>query len=217
MPIAPIELAKPFPSTRITQRFNGNFKLENGQNAYKDKHNAIDFVPTGTKVLGEPVRSLADGVVHEVRENHTVIVRHRFQGENYYIKYLHLLEPTVKVGQKVAMFETIGKVGGDPNDNIPDGGITTAPHLHIAMYKGSVATANVIDFEKYLKDDSYFTVKELSDWQEKAKQWSIVNGIISQKTWDEATPYEQTQLIFHAETLRKTHEFTLKEALKHLT
>jgi len=214
MPYKAIELAKPFKNARITQGFNGNFKLSNGQMAYKDKHNAIDFTPlTGVKVLGHPVRSMANGgVVTEVRENHTVVIRHRFKGEFYFIKYLHLLNLTVKVGDSVKMFDIIGNVGGDPNDNIPDGGITTAPHLHVAMYRGEITKNNVIDFELYLETDEYFEVKNLADWQEKAKKWSIINNIISENTWNKYKEEGKLEdLTYIAEALRKTYELLKME------
>lgn len=89
-------------------------------------HNGVDFAaPTGT-----PVRTIGDGVVeyagYAAGTGNMIKIKHN---DKYSTAYLHLskISAGIKKGAHIARGEVIGAVGST--------GLSTAPHLHFAMYE----------------------------------------------------------------------------------
>lgn len=95
-------------------------------------HGAID-IPVD---VGTPTLAIGSGVVDYIGDNHStagnyVQINH---GNGYWSRYLHLSQVNARVGQKVAMGQVIGLSGGQPGAY--GSGRTTAPHLHLDVWRG---------------------------------------------------------------------------------
>jgi murein DD-endopeptidase MepM/ murein hydrolase activator NlpD len=90
--------------------------------------------------VGEPVRATADGVVklagREGGYGNMVEIDH---GNGFATRYGHLSQIDVKVGQKVRIGETVGKIGST--------GRSTGPHLH---YETRI-NGEAVDPQKFLR------------------------------------------------------------------
>ncbi len=90
--------------------------------------------------IGEPVRATADGVVklagREGGYGNMVEIDH---GNGFATRYGHLSAIDVKVGQKVRIGETVGKIGST--------GRSTGPHLH---YETRI-NGEAVDPQKFLR------------------------------------------------------------------
>lgn len=131
----------------VTQGFNGNYvvgrhpdgsyKYAYEVNGQRDMHRALDITTrVRSEAKGSPIKSVADGVVYKVSGNYGVIVQHKTALGTFYSMYWHLLKPSVEKGEKVVKGQMIGTLGGDPTDDIPDGGRTTGAHCHFRITKG---------------------------------------------------------------------------------
>jgi len=111
--------AEPLPGAKMTSRYGHRRDPFNGKSAF---HGGIDFkAKTGT-----PVRAAADGTVVKAGRmggyGKIVEIKHR---NGYITRYAHLSRITVKVGERVASGERVGKVGST--------GRSTGPHLHFEI------------------------------------------------------------------------------------
>jgi murein DD-endopeptidase MepM/ murein hydrolase activator NlpD len=98
----------------------------------QQNHGAID-IPVD---VGTPISAIGSGVVDYIGDNHPtagnyVQIDH---GNGYWSRYLHLSQMNVRAGQKVAMGQVIGLSGGQPGAY--GSGRTTAPHLHLDVWRG---------------------------------------------------------------------------------
>lgn len=98
-------------------------------------HYGIDLSRSGGS-YGEPVVSVADGVVVEVCYSGGVAgwyirIKHQVEGAEWQSRYLHLSEIRVEKGDEVVQGQTIGAIG--------DTGRVSGPHLHFELkYKGGL-------------------------------------------------------------------------------
>jgi murein DD-endopeptidase MepM/ murein hydrolase activator NlpD len=214
-----ITLLYPIKTPRISQRFKGNFKLKNGEWVYKNKdgskgiHGALDITNYTGRNKGEPVLACAKGEVIETKANYGVVIKHVFGGVTYFSRYWHLLSFTVKKGQQVEVGEVIGFMGGDPKDDVPDGGITTAPHLHFDFYYRTYLHESRIDPEntegmQILPHAEYFKTPLVPDWQTEALAWAEQNDIIF---YPELSPFSKEQTAWLAEVLRKFEKHLINQ------
>jgi murein DD-endopeptidase MepM/ murein hydrolase activator NlpD len=117
-------LSWPMTGARITQPFGpSSLYLEPPLGQYPHFHTGIDIAaPFGTRVA-----AAADGVVVAVANTQVgygnyVIVAH---GGGIMTLYAHLLETDVKVGDRVARGQRVGREGSS--------GLSTGPHLHFEL------------------------------------------------------------------------------------
>lgn len=117
-----------------------SFPLGNGSNpnsprlsqgCHKGGHTGVDWpAPSGTRVY-----AVSSGWVHRrgwiTGYGNSVIVRHRLpDGSTWYSLYAHLSRPAIPAsGRSVKRRQHIGHVGNT--------GVSTGPHLHLAIYKGA--------------------------------------------------------------------------------
>ncbi|TME16707.1 MAG: M23 family metallopeptidase [Chloroflexi bacterium] len=123
-PIAGLALSWPMTRFQITQPFGpSTVVLEPAYGPYKHFHTGIDIAaPLGTTVM-----AAADGVV--VAVGHTtvgygnyVVIAH---GGGIATLYGHLLDTSVKVGDRVVRGQMIGLEGST--------GLSTGPHVHFEL------------------------------------------------------------------------------------
>jgi len=110
---------EPLPGARITSRFGQRRDPFNGKAAF---HGGIDYkAKTGT-----PVGAAADGTVIKAGRmggyGKIVEIKHR---NGYITRYAHLSRINVKVGDRIASGQRVGKVGST--------GRSTGPHLHFEI------------------------------------------------------------------------------------
>ncbi|WP_229402348.1 M23 family metallopeptidase [Micromonospora okii] len=135
----------------------------------------VDMFPTEGEAWGRPVLASYAGTVTEAGINGAVGGRTREnpqgprgRGGGYWVKidhggrwetqYLHLLEPPpVRVGQRVAQGERIGRVGSTGNSG--------APHLHYEQRRGWEKVETHFDgaASGITHDDREYTVKRTSN------------------------------------------------------
>lgn len=154
--------------------FNKNFPVNGGwaymRNGKKDIHRAFDVTSRNGDTKGAPIICSYDGVVTKITSNYGILVKHVINGKIYWTLYWHCLKIFVKVGDKVKMGQEIGLVGGDPRDNIPDGGITTGPHVHWRFTEGETYDPmKSIDVQKS-KD---IVMKEYNDLFPNIPDWAL--------------------------------------------
>lgn len=142
-----MKLLYPLKDAVVGQGFEGNFKIKKPDGTYdwvytvggkKDKHRAFDIKNKSTPTLGAPVICAFDGIVKHTYGNYGIKVLHQIGDYYFWTVYWHCLEIKVKVGDKVKMGDTLATAGGDPNDNVPDGGYTSNPHIHWKFVEGKI-------------------------------------------------------------------------------
>lgn len=138
------------------------------KNTGLSKHYGIDF-GWSSKDGGKnpPVYSISDGEVIYYRKQtlggYTLRIKHfkNKDGKFIYSEYGHLQKGSikVKVGDKVKKYQHIANMGGS--------GVVTGNHLHLAIYVGSYAKANMVDPTKYLclYDDQNITDKSKKNYK----------------------------------------------------
>ena len=133
----------PFPDKVLTGHF-GKIRTINGKKT--QPHRGTDWAPK----RGTPIPAVSNGTVMLVQYSKVlgwVLVQSvkGFDGKVMYVGYCHMdTEPTLKVGDKLKMGQTIGKVGNE--------GFSSGAHLHATLsdsVKG-VFAGNVYDLYKYL-------------------------------------------------------------------
>ncbi len=135
----------PYPDKMLTGHF-GKIRTINGKKT--QPHRGTDWgVPRGT-----PIPAVSAGTVMLVQFSKVlgwVLVQSvkGYDGKVMYVSYCHMdTEPTLKVGDKLKMGQTIGKIGNT--------GMSSGPHLHATLsdaVKG-VFAGTVFDLYKYLSD-----------------------------------------------------------------
>lgn len=187
-----IQMIWPVKLPKITQNFHGNFIMPNGRWAYtrngeKDKHRAFDLIMSNRRTKGADVLACYDGVIERVTSNYGVFIRHEINGKIYFSVYWHLLDISVYAGQKVLMGDVIGHAGGDPKDKIPDGGPTTAAHVHFLIKKGSnyskAASIDLLDINSPIEMVRIGRLKSIvSEFARKSVEKAIATGYMTK--WD---------------------------------
>ncbi|MEX8058555.1 M23 family metallopeptidase [Microbacterium sp. 16-032] len=99
---------------------------------------------------GTPIRAAEAGVVDLVHSSPTTAMgRHvgiRLD-DGRYVRYLHLSETLVSVGQRVGRAQTIARSGASANGGNYNSGV----HVHVSLWSApGQAVGNTIDFERYL-------------------------------------------------------------------
>ena len=140
------EFMFPFPDSALTGHF-GKVRTINGKKT--SPHRGTDW---GVK-RGTPIPAVSDGTVKLVQYSkvlgwvlvQTVMGKDR---KTRYVGYCHMkIKPTLKVGAKLKMGQTIGLVDTE--------GYSTGPHLHATLstsVKG-VFYGTVLDLYKYLSEN----------------------------------------------------------------
>lgn len=126
---------------RVTSGFGP--RTLNGQTQL---HDGIDYVTSldkGVETSGadRSVLSICDGVVTHDQDNYNealrwidnhhsagnmIIIKHNIHGVDYYCRYLHLVENSVRNGDRVEKGQVVGIYG--------DVGYSFGAHLHFDMY-----------------------------------------------------------------------------------
>jgi murein DD-endopeptidase MepM/ murein hydrolase activator NlpD len=135
----------PFSDKVLTGHF-GKIRTINGKKT--QPHRGTDWAPK----RGTPIPAVSNGTVMLVQYSKIlgwVLVQSvkGFDGKVMYVGYCHMdTEPTLKVGDKLKMGQTIGKVGNE--------GFSSGAHLHATLsdaIKG-VFAGSVYDLYKYLSE-----------------------------------------------------------------
>ena len=135
----------PFPDKQLTGHF-GKIRTINGKKT--NPHRGTDWAAK----RGTPIPAVANGTIRLVQFSEIlgwVIVQSVYGADRktMYVGYCHMdSEPELKVGDKVKMGQTIGKIGNT--------GFSSGPHLHATLsptVKG-VFSGTVVDLYKYLSD-----------------------------------------------------------------
>jgi murein DD-endopeptidase MepM/ murein hydrolase activator NlpD len=135
----------PFPDKMLTGHF-GKIRTINGKQT--QPHRGTDW---GAK-RGTPIPAVSNGTIRLVQFSEIlgwVIVQSVFGADRktMYVGYCHMdSEPTLKVGDKVQMGQTIGKIGNT--------GFSSGPHLHATLSPTvrGVFSGTVLDLYKYLSE-----------------------------------------------------------------
>jgi murein DD-endopeptidase MepM/ murein hydrolase activator NlpD len=135
----------PFPDKQLTGHF-GKIRTIRGKKT--NPHRGTDWAAK----RGTPIPAVSNGTVKLVQFSEVlgwVLVQSVFGSDKktMYVGYCHMdSEPTLKVGDKVKMGQTIGKIGNT--------GFSSGPHLHATLspaLKG-VFSGTVVDLYKYLSE-----------------------------------------------------------------
>ena len=134
----------PFAEKFVTGEFGTRSKFRIANNL--GPHRGTDWArPSGTKIPA--VTSGTVAVVQWSRVLGWVLVQTAWaDGKTWYVGYSHLLEkPTLKVGDKVKMGETVGLMGST-------GSASSGPHLHATLgnTKKSVFYGKVYDLKAFI-------------------------------------------------------------------
>jgi len=121
---------------KVTSAYGATEKFRGGK-----PHGGIDYINTQNNIS---VVAIGDGKViedfdyyiHSKRfkeQRHSagnmVIIKHRINGRDYFVRYLHLVKNYVKLNQNVKIGEVIGVYG--------DVGYSFGAHVHIDMFDGA--------------------------------------------------------------------------------
>lgn len=168
-PIENVEIVKPGASglkggTFGCTRFNST-KTCGGVKG-KKKHDGMDIKAE----VNTPTFSMYDGEVSSIRNSFSagqylygsygnyIVIKSVINNNTVFMKYNHLNEVLVKVGDKVKAGQIIGMNGN--TGNAAAKGVT--PHIHLQVYNASWTSINPIDFLK-TKFDSNFQPIESTD------------------------------------------------------
>jgi len=143
----------PFPDSQITGHF-GKIRTINGKKT--SPHRGTDWAA----IRGTPIPAVSGGTVRLVQFSKVlgwVLVQSVYgkDKKTRYVGYCHMdTKPSLKVGDKLKVGQTIGKVGNT--------GLSTGPHLHATLsstIKG-VFYGEVMDLYKYLQENADKPVAE---------------------------------------------------------
>ena len=135
----------PFPDKQLTGHF-GKIRTIKGKKT--NPHRGTDWAAK----RGTPIPAVSNGTVRLVQFSEVlgwVLVQSVMGADKkvMYVGYCHMdTEPTLKVGDKIKMGQTIGKIGNT--------GFSSGPHLHATLspaLKG-VFSGTVVDLYKYLSE-----------------------------------------------------------------
>lgn len=137
------ELMKPLYTQNIPKitaklvystRHFGAYHLDS--NEYVAPHPGIDI----KLAEGTPIGVIGNGIVHRVARNERlglhIVVQHLVDEEKYYSIYGHLHTASTARGKKVMAGDIIGTSGNS--------GISSSPHLHLQIDKGTNAREHII-------------------------------------------------------------------------
>jgi murein DD-endopeptidase MepM/ murein hydrolase activator NlpD len=135
----------PFPDRMLTGHF-GKIRTINGKKT--NPHRGTDWAAK----RGTPIPAVSNGTIRLVQFSEIlgwVIVQSVFGADRktMYVGYCHMdSEPDLKVGDKVQMGQTIGKIGNT--------GFSSGPHLHATLSPTvrGVFSGTVLDLYKYLSE-----------------------------------------------------------------
>ena len=136
----------PFPDSKVSGHF-GKIRTINGKKT--NPHRGTDWAVK----RGTPIPAVSNGTVRLVQFSEVlgwVLVQSvmGYDKKVMYVGYCHMdTEPTLKVGDKLKMGQTIGKVDTE--------GFSSGPHLHATLsttVKG-VFYGTVLDLYKYLQEN----------------------------------------------------------------
>ena len=146
----------------LTSKYKTNIVTQNFKNYYKGNgyHLGTDLGTSGNKSTN--VGSIANGVVYRVLKTsqsggygNLVVVKHVLANGNkvFYSAYGHLSSVSVKEGATVSAGTKLGVMGST--------GYSTGPHLHLAVYNGSVTKSTLPKgyISKNFSGDSYTVSK----------------------------------------------------------
>ena len=100
--------------------------------------------------------SMYDGKVADIRDRFSpgehkensygnfILVTTRINGETVFIKYNHLNEVHVKIGDRIKAGDIIGLNGNTGNANPPNDNVT--PHIHLQVFNTKWESINPLDF-----------------------------------------------------------------------
>ena len=136
----------PFPDSAITGHF-GKIRTIRGKKT--NPHRGTDW---GVK-LGTPIPAVSSGTVKLVQFSKVLgwVLVQTVMGKDKkvrYVGYCHMdTKPTLKVGAKLKVGQTIGKIGST--------GMSTGPHLHATLSNSlkGVFYGTVYDLHKYLSEN----------------------------------------------------------------
>lgn len=139
--IRPVRAPGKYTSPYGQRVLNGVSQFHGGID-YINKSDTGDDEARGIFWKGDrSVLSMADGVVISDQDDYNsslrwtephhsagnmIIVKHILHGKPYFIRYLHLLENTVSIGEKVKIGQVLGIYS--------DAGYSFGPHVHVDMY-----------------------------------------------------------------------------------
>lgn len=171
----------------ISQEYGNPFKL------YSDYHHGVDFgLRFYKKEDDKTVLAAHEGEVVEVDTKSTgntyygsgvqgssygvhCVIRFKDGGYTYYSLYGHMQECYIKVGQKVAAGQELGLAGNS--------GLSTAPHLHFELRKGSNARSKAINPKEFFVEE---IEEKVPDWGKESWEWARQHKISSEhSTFDE--------------------------------
>jgi len=124
---------EPFPAKVRGDEFGNlapyrNGRPHRGQDWSPKEKSSIPAITDGTVFLNEWTDVLGWIIVHSTKDGHWVL-------------YAHLAEQSpLKKGDKVAVGDIIGKVGG--GRNTPSGSASTGAHLHLSIGKANKSWSN---------------------------------------------------------------------------
>jgi len=157
----------PFPDSALTGHF-GKVRTIRGKKT--NPHRGTDWAAK----RGTPIPAVSAGTVKLVQYSKVlgwVLVQTVYgkDRKTRYVGYCHMkIKPTLKVGEKVKMGQTIGKVDTE--------GYSTGPHLHATLsdsLKG-VFYGTVYDLYKYLSDNIEKPSESISEPKKIEKASKIV-------------------------------------------
>ena len=153
----------PFADKYVTGEFGTRSKYRIANNL--GPHRGVDWArPSGTKIPA--VTSGTVALVQWSRILGWVLVQTGWaEGKTWYIGYSHLLEkPTLKVGDKVKMGQTVGLMGSS-------GSASSGPHLHATLgtTKKAVFWGKVYDLKAFIK-------KQIAEEKAAAKKAAAKKG-----------------------------------------
>ena len=151
----------PFADKFVTGEFGTRSKFRIANNL--GPHRGVDWArPSGTKIP-----AVTSGTVALVKYSKVlgwVLVQTGWaENKTWFVGYCHLLEePTLKVGDKVKMGQTVGLMGST-------GSASSGPHLHATLgtTKNSVFFGKVYDLKAFIKKQIENEAAELPEKAEK--------------------------------------------------